>query len=204
MAATIYTIGHSNRDVQDFLALLLEHGLTAIADVRSQPYSHVNPQFNRESLAEFLGKHGIAYVFLGEELGARPRDTSCYIDGKVQYDRLARTKLFEQGLNRIERGAMRYQLALMCAEKEPLACHRSILVSRHLVRRGFQVSHIIDSRMAEDHAASLARLLESLGIDGVDMFNTRDELVELAYEKQAAKIAFSREYPDGTRRRESA
>jgi uncharacterized protein (DUF488 family) len=204
MQRTVFTIGHSNRTSDEFLALLLENELTAVADVRSQPYSRVNPQFNRESLAEFLAKHQIAYVFLGEELGARSRDPSCYVDGKVQYDALARTRLFEQGLDRVEKGTLRYRLALMCAEKEPLACHRFILVARHLARRGFQLKHIIDPGVVEDHEASVARLLAVLRMDSPHMFNTRDELVKLAYERQAAKIAFSQEEPVEAAKRESA
>jgi uncharacterized protein (DUF488 family) len=204
MKETIFTIGHSNRALPEFLALLVENELTAVADVRSQPYSRMNPQFNRESLAEFLGKHEIAYVFLGEELGARSRDPACYVDGKVQYDALAQTKLFEHGLDRVEKGALRYRLALMCAEKEPLACHRFILVARHLARRGFQVRHIIDSHVVEDHEASVARLLVQLRMDSMHLFGNQDDLVKLAYERQAAKIAFSQEETVEAAKRESA
>jgi uncharacterized protein (DUF488 family) len=204
MKETIFTIGHSNRALPEFLALLVENELTAVADVRSQPYSRMNPQFNRESLAEFLGKHEIAYVFLGEELGARSRDPACYVDGKVQYDALAQTKLFEHGLDRVEKGALRYRLALMCAEKEPLACHRFILVARHLARRGFQVRHIIDSHVVEDHEASVARLLVQLRMDSMHLFGNQDDLVKLAYERQAAKIAFSQEETVEAVKRESA
>ena len=204
MSETIYTIGHSNRTAEEFLALLVENELTAVADVRSQPYSRMNPQFNRESLAEFLGKHEIAYVFLGEELGARSRDPACYVDGKVQYDALARTKLFEHGLDRVEKGTLRYRLALMCAEKEPLACHRFILVARHLARRGFQLRHIIDPGVVEDHEASVARLLVELRMDSMHLFGTQDDLVELAYERQAARIAFTQQETVEAAKRESA
>jgi uncharacterized protein (DUF488 family) len=204
MKGTIFTIGHSTRTLQEFFALLVENELTAVADVRSQPYSRVNPQFNREPLAEFLAEHQIAYVFLGEELGARSRDPSCYADGKVQYDVLARTKLFEHGLDRVEKGTIRYRLALMCAEKEPLACHRFILVARHLARRGFQLRHIIDPGVVEDHEASITRLLVELRMDSMHLFGTQDDLVELAYERQAAKIAFSQEETVEAAKRESA
>ena len=129
---TVFTVGHSTHALDDFLALLLRHGITAIADVRSSPYSRMNPQFNRETLHAALKGAGIAYVFLGAELGARSRDPDCYEDGKVQYDRLARTAAFQRGLARVQQGAAQYRLALMCAEKEPLDCHRTILVARHL------------------------------------------------------------------------
>jgi uncharacterized protein (DUF488 family) len=204
MNETIFTVGHSTRTLQEFLALLVENELTAVADVRSQPYSRVNPQFNREPLAEFLANHKIAYVFLGEELGARSRDPACYVDGKVQYDALAQTKLFERGLDRVEKGTLRYRLALMCAEKEPLACHRFILVARHLARRGFQLRHIIDPGVVEDHEASIARLLAELRMDSMHLFGTQDDLVDLAYERQAARIAFSQEETVEAAKRESA
>ncbi len=203
MSAIVYTIGHSNRELEDFLSLLLERKVTAVADVRSQPYSRVNPQFNRESLAKSLARHEIAYVFLGEELGARTSDPGCYVGGKVQYEILARTKLFQSGLDRIERGALKYELTLMCAEKEPLLCHRSILVARHLIQRGLQIRHIIDGTLVEDHDSSIERLLSMLRIDNAHMFK-RDDLVALAYEWQGSKIAYARDESPEANQRESA
>lgn len=89
----VYTVGHSNHAEQAFVELLLGNGITAIADVRSSPYSRFNPHFNRESLIATLRNVGIAYVFLGAELGARSEDCACYDNGKIQYDRLAQTEL---------------------------------------------------------------------------------------------------------------
>src|SRR5271169_2675230 len=127
MAQTIFTIGHSTHTQEYFISLLSRHGITALCDVRSKPYSRVNPQFNREELQRVLREHGITYVFLGTELGARSDDPTCYENGKVQYDRLAHTELFRQGLDRVQEGVRKYRIALMCAEKEPLECHRTIL-----------------------------------------------------------------------------
>jgi uncharacterized protein (DUF488 family) len=92
----------------------------------------------------------------------------------------------------------------MCAEKEPLACHRFILVARHLARRGFQLRHIIDPGVVEDHEASVTRLLVELRMDSMHLFGTQDDLVGLAYERQAARIAFSQEEPVEAAKRESA
>ena len=103
MSATgnsIFTIGHSTHSAEAFLTLLLQHGVEAVADVRSSPFSRFNPQFNREALEAFLKENGIRYAFLGKELGARSEDRSCYIDGRVQYGRLAQTALFQSGLDR--------------------------------------------------------------------------------------------------------
>src|SRR5690348_7620224 len=142
--AIVYTIGHSTQPLERFIELLRQHGVTALADVRSRPYSRMNSQFNREDLKDALREHGIAYVFLGKELGARCEDRSCYQNGKVQYSRLAQTKLFEEGLDRVREGANKYCIAMMCAEKEPLECHRTILVSRYLDAMGLQVRHILN------------------------------------------------------------
>ena len=93
-------------------------------------------QFNRETLKQHLRRAGIAYVFLGKELGARSEDPSCYVNGKVQYELPAETDLFRQGVDRVRIGMHKYRLVLMCAEKDPLDCHRTILVARHVFALG--------------------------------------------------------------------
>ncbi len=132
----IFTVGHSTHSAELFLALLRQHQVVAVADVRSSPFSQFNPQFNREPLEQCLKANGIRYVFLGKELGARSEDRSCYLDGRVQYGRLAQTPLFQSGLDRVLQGAAKYRVALMCAEKEPLECHRTLLVAKALAERG--------------------------------------------------------------------
>src|SRR3954454_7052667 len=153
MSGIVYTIGHSNGTVERLLELLRAHAITAVADVRSRPYSRFNPQFNREALASELKKCGLEYVFLGQELGARSDDPTCYRGGRAQYSLMAKTTVFEQGIQRLYAGMERFQVALMCAEKEPLACHRSILISRALEERGIRVKHILEDGSVEDHQA---------------------------------------------------
>src|SRR5437870_5320444 len=97
----VLTIGHSTHSMDAFIALLRQHGVTALADVRSAPFSRFNPQFNKEALKHSLKAHGIKYVFLGRELGARSPDRACYENGRVQYARLARTESFHAGLDRV-------------------------------------------------------------------------------------------------------
>lgn len=193
MQHTIFTIGHSTHSLQHFLGLLDAHHVTALCDVRSKPYSRTNPQFNREDLKAALGDRGIAYVFLGRELGARSEDPCCYDGGKVQYDRLASTRLFKDGLDRIGEGARTYRIALMCAEKEPLECHRTILVARHLQALGFAVSHIHANGLLESHDDAIVRLCQSLGLPDHDMFRTHSEILDDAYRLQGARIAYDRE-----------
>ena len=122
MIIRFYTIGHSNHSIGQFIGLLRQHGITAIMDVRSAPYSRYHPQYNKDTLADSLEKEGINYVFLGKELGARPDDPTCYENGRVDFGRLAERKEFKSGLERVLQGCEKYRIALMCAEKEPLGC----------------------------------------------------------------------------------
>jgi uncharacterized protein (DUF488 family) len=185
----IYTIGHSTHPQDRFIGLLRQHGITALCDVRSRPYSRMNPQFNREELKRLLEEHGIAYVFLGKELGARSEDPACYENGKVQYDRLAQTDLFRQGLDRVWKGTKDYRIALMCAEKEPLECHRAILVARHLALLGIDVRHIHADGRLEGHEAAVNRLRQLFRLQEEDLFRSREEMLAEAYQRQEDRIA---------------
>src|SRR6266404_783700 len=102
----VLTIGHSTHPLEAFLSLLKKHGVTALADVRSAPYSRFSAQFDKDELERSLKAHVIKYAFLGRELGARSADRSCYEGGRVQYARLARTELFRKGVDRVLRGMM--------------------------------------------------------------------------------------------------
>jgi len=192
MNETLYTVGHSNRPLKEFLDALKAHGITAIVDVRSQPYSKMNPQFDRESLTASLKAEGITYVFLGKELGARSQSPSCYEDGKVQFDRLARTAIFKDGLERVYQGMKQFRVALMCAEKEPLACHRTILVARELSLQGVPIRHILSATESEDHAQTTERLLYELDMNEANLFMGKTELIADAYRRQAQRIAYER------------
>ena len=191
MADTLYTIGHSTHTAQRVIDLLQLHNVTAVADVRSRPYSRINPQFNRESFSEKLKAVGIRYAFLGRELGARPQDSCCYSEGKVQYDLLARTDFFKAGLKRVSQGMTTHRVALMCAEKDPLTCHRAILVCRHLVSRGVDVNHILEEGRLETHEQALSRLLIEHRLAGCDLFKSPEEIIEEAYFERGKQIAYA-------------
>jgi len=187
----IYTVGHSNHPIERFLGLLQPHGITAVADVRSTPYSRFNPQFRREKLQAALADVGIQYVFLGEELGARSQDPACYdSEGRVSYAKLARTELFRKGIERLKAGMETHRISLMCAEREPLECHRTILVTRELVREGIAVTHILGDGSLEPHEHALQRLAATLHLGGSDLFSDSADLIEQAYDLQAARIAY--------------
>jgi uncharacterized protein (DUF488 family) len=187
---SIFTIGHSTHPIEQFLALLREHGITALCDVRSQPYSRFNPHFNREELKQSLAACGVKYIFLGKELGARSEDPACYERGKVRYDRLARTELFQQGVNRVRDGMREYRIALMCAEKEPLECHRTLLVARHLAAVGLPVEHIHADGHLESHSDVESRLTLMHNLHEPDLFRSPEELLAEAYWRQEAGIAY--------------
>ncbi|MEJ1961895.1 MAG: DUF488 domain-containing protein [Gammaproteobacteria bacterium] len=187
----IYTIGHSNHMIERFLDLLSFHQITVLADVRSTPYSRRNPQFNREKLKQALAEREIGYVALGEELGARSKDRACYRDGKVVYARLAATPLFREGLRRLKSEASEHRVAIMCAEKEPLDCHRTILVARWLVAEGVAVGHILATGALETHAEVMARLRRRVKVSGSDMFRSEGEIDDAAYELQEERIAYT-------------
>ena len=194
MPATIYTIGHSIHKVETFLALLEQHSIGVVADVRSAPFSRRHPQFSRGNLTASLAGAGIEYQFFGKELGARSEDASCYEGGKVQYERLAETDLFRQGIARLlELASGSQRVALLCAEKEPLQCHRTILVSRRLARLGVAVAHILATGELESHAAAMLRLVELLKLPAVDLFRTEADVIEEAYRLQGQRIAYARE-----------
>ncbi|HNT75228.1 MAG TPA: DUF488 domain-containing protein [Anaerolineae bacterium] len=140
----IYTIGHSDHSIEAFIELLHQHGITLLADVRSQPYSRWTPQFNREELAPALQKAGIAYQSMGDNLGGRPADRALYDPGEERpnYERLAETSTYQAGLARLLDLARGAQVAIMCSEGDFHHCHRHLLITQTLLARGVEVRHI--------------------------------------------------------------
>ena len=185
------TIGHSTHVLEAFVALLRRHHVAKVADVRSAPYSRFNPQFNREALARNLTACGIEYVFLGLELGGRSDDPSCYENGRIRYDRVAATPPFRQGLDRVVQDAGGRPAALMCAEKEPLDCHRTLLVAQALKARGVPVEHILADGGLETHAAAMERLLALHGgTQQGELFASPDGRIEWAVARQTERIGY--------------
>lgn len=190
MTTTIYTIGHSTLPIEAFIALLQRHSIDVVSDVRSSPRSRHNPQFNIDELKPALRNSGIKYVFLGKELGARSDNPACYKDNQVQYDILSQTPEFRSGIERVRTGADRYRIALMCAEKDPLECHRTILVARELEREGFAISHILPSGEVETHEHAVNRLIDNLGLRKQELLADVTDVEADAYATQASRIAY--------------
>ena len=189
----VYTVGHSTHPLEHFFSLLRAHGITAICDVRSTPYSRLNPQYNREALKYVLKERGFTYVFLGVELGARSDDRACLESGRIRYELVSRTELFRAGIKRVREGTKQFRVALLCAEKEPMECHRSILVSRHLEKSGLEVRHIHANGGWESQAALMQRVLLDLKLPPEDLFRSPAEMVEHAYELQGARLCYAPE-----------
>ncbi|MFI8881010.1 MULTISPECIES: DUF488 domain-containing protein [unclassified Streptomyces] len=175
------------------MSLLQKHGITAIADVRSLPASRFTPQFNRHAVERALQEVDIKYVFLGKELGARTEDLTCYVDGRVRYDRLARTSDFDSGIKRLRRGSQSERIAVMCTEQEPLDCHRCVLIARVLERDEIRVEHIHGDGHVEDHESAMRRLMTNFGLDQEDLFRTPVERLQEALDRQEQRIAYVNE-----------
>lgn len=190
----VFTIGHSLHEIEAFIQLLRRHGIEAVADVRSSPYSKRLPHFSKVEFQRSLKAAGIQYVFLGQELGARRSERDCYVEGLALYERIAKLPAFSEGIERIQAGAERMRLCLMCAEKDPITCHRTILVSRELVQRGLYVQHILENSSIETQEDAEKRMMLEEGfVPGqLDIFGGGDDSASLAlaYEKRGLKIAY--------------
>lgn len=139
----VYTIGHGTRPAATLLALLNQYGIRYLADIRSKPFSRYNPQYNREALKTFLEDNGITYVFMGDTLGGRPPDISCYTNGRVDYNLVKDKIFFTSGIDRLVTAYQKQiPIAIMCSEANPAHCHRSKLIAPVLLEKSVLVQHI--------------------------------------------------------------
>jgi uncharacterized protein (DUF488 family) len=199
MSFDLFTIGHSNIPIDRFVALLRQAGVTAIADVRSVPASRRFPWFSKNNLAKRLAADGIDYTPMGDVLGGRPRDERLYCDGIADYEAMAREPHYLDGLARLTAEAVRSRICLMCAEREPLKCHRCLLVARSLAERGVAVGHILHNGAIEAHTKTERRLLALTGED-CDLFTPgQRERLAAAYRQQVRAAAYRRPANSGKR-----
>ena len=185
----LYTIGHSSHPIGLFLNLLKDAAVSLVFDVRSIPYSRRNPQFNQKALAGRLADEGIAYIFSGKELGAKSPSPDCYVNGKVSYELIAARPEFTQGLDRIIGKAVEARPALLCAEEDPLTCHRTMLICRHLRKQVDDILHIRGDGSIETNAVFERRLLRVTGLAEADLFETETDSVERAYGLQGQRMS---------------
>lgn len=201
---SVYTVGHSNHPLGHVVRLLKSHDIDVVGDVRSHPHSRHVPQFNREPFARSLRQHHVKYVHLGDQLGGRSDDPGCYVDGRICYERLSRTEAFRRGLARLVEGSKRYRIALLCAEADPLDCHRTLLVAPRLVAEGIEVVHILANGGLEPHAQAMDRLLAMLEFHpDEDLFRNamrKEDLIDEAVKTQASRVGYLRKIRTGVPR----
>lgn len=166
----LYSIGHGNRKLEDFLGLLKNYGIEYLIDVRSQPYSKFNPQYNQNEIRFYLESNGIKYIFMGDELGGRPKDTSCYdADGKVSYDILKTKQFFQHGIGRLKTAYSKdVNVVIMCSESKPCECHRSKLIGRALNVDEILIKHIDENGRLKDQITVINEL--NKGLSDIDLF----------------------------------
>ncbi|MGJ5070815.1 DUF488 domain-containing protein [Bradyrhizobium oligotrophicum] len=186
----IWTIGHSNHSYEQFLNLLRQADITAVADVRSSPFSRHQSQFNKDILRRELRLDKIDYAFLGDELGGRPKRDDLYCEGVADYEKMAKTPDFKQGLERVIKGCAKYRIALLCSEHDPIDCHRCLLVGRALSARGFAINHILFDGKQKTQTDIEAELLRASKSNRADFFP--EEQMASAYRDRAKKVAFSK------------
>ena len=194
----IYTFGHSNHTIDYFNELLGAHGINCVIDVRSIPASTYNPQFNKESLSNYLKNNNITYLHFGDEFGARHTEKDLLDEaGKVDFDKVRKSDKFLAGIERLKGGLSKgFTVALMCSEAEPFDCHRFSLISYYLVRNGFIVRHILkDSTLIENSELEI-RLLKKYDkkIPKPTLFDpvilTETEKLNLAYRFRNMEVAY--------------
>jgi uncharacterized protein (DUF488 family) len=190
-ACDLMTIGHSNLPADRFITLLRDSKASAVIDVRSVPFSRWCPWFSSKPLATGLAAGGLAYLQLGEELGGRPRDPQLYRNGIADYEAMARRPEFRAGLDRIIDETRRHRVCLLCSEREPLDCHRCLLVGRALAERGVTPGHIRADGTIEPHAVTEQRLLKLAGGEA-DLFGDPAARLADAYRQRARRVAARR------------
>jgi uncharacterized protein (DUF488 family) len=187
----IFTVGHSTQPVDHLLEVLARHSIQAVVDVRSSPYSGRLPWFNKEALIESLSQSSIKYIFMGRELGGRGDGPGVFgADGRVRYDKIVATDSYNRAIQRVIDGSSRMRVVLLCSEKDPINCHRALMVSRSLNDVGVLVQHILADGSLETHKEFEVRLRDRSSGNQLDLLTSEDELLDQAYESQASRVAF--------------
>lgn len=188
----LYTIGYAPHSPEEFIEVLRRHGITAVADVRSSPWSSYRREFGKKRLERWLPGAGVLYVWLGGSLGPRYEDESVMVDGRADYERIAEHPRFKAGLERLRAGMLKFTLALMCAEKDPLNCHRAVLVARNM-KRSAEVRHILADGRLEAQADFERRLVERYSLDQHGLPGVEEPLtLEEAYGRRGAEMGWRR------------
>lgn len=193
MPGSIFTLGHSTLAAASFADLCHRAGITAIADVRSVPYSRRASQHNRESIEEYAPKSGIAYVYLGHLLGGRPARPSLFLpSGRADYRSMRSSPEFLEGMGRLRKGLDKFNIGLMCGEEDPITCHRALLIAPVLAALGLSPLHLRKGGRLETQTEFEDRVMEATGAGSMqgNLFESRESLVDQAIEAMADRHAF--------------
>ncbi|MEL1135054.1 DUF488 domain-containing protein [Desulfitobacterium sp. THU1] len=200
---TVYTIGHSTHSHEQLLKLLKEKDINCVVDVRSVPYSRYANLYNREVLKAFLNTNKIIYLFMGKELGARQASPLLYTpEGYLDFEKTSKSDVFRSGIKRVLVGLEKnYIIALMCTEKDPIDCHRAILVGKELKEVGCSVRHILEDGKIETQEELEMRMINTCFPDWrqlslfaeQDSILQKDELIIKAYRQKNTEIGYKQE-----------
>lgn len=192
---SLYTIGYSSFVIEDFIAILKKKSIGAVVDVRSSPYSTRFEAYNITNIKDSLNNSAIFYLFLGDELGARPKDHSLYTNNVADFSKMAKSNIFVDGCKRIRDGLDKFSICLMCAEKDPATCHRTILVANAF--RNFypeiNIFHIHSSSKIEPQEKLDRRIMAMYDLEQEHFFKNFEERLKEAYSLREKAIAYSDE-----------
>ena len=171
----IYTIGYGSRSIEELIELLHAHQIAYLIDVRSAPYSRYKPEFSKAPLANKMEQHGIRYVFMGDTLGGRPDDETCYVNGQVDYEKVKATESYQHGIERLRTAfSQQHAIVLMCSEGKPEECHRCKLIGATLTHENITVMHIDENGEQLTQAQVVERLTGGqLSMFGDETFHSR-------------------------------
>ncbi|MET1257197.1 DUF488 family protein [Aliikangiella maris] len=192
MSSTIYTIGYATKPINIFIEQLKKYAINIVIDVRSVPFSKAFSDYHQHHIKQHLNNHQIKYVDFGELLGPRSKDSQHYNEHyQVQFDRLMQSAKFNQGIERLKNGLTKgFNIALMCAEKDPSHCHRSLLIGYYLIRHSdINIAHILHNGQIESEQNLEQRLMHDNAIIP-DMFSSHTDCLQRAYNIQKEKMAY--------------
>ncbi|WP_276132321.1 DUF488 family protein [Polluticoccus soli] len=138
----IYSIGYGNRNNAHFLSLLEQFNIQILIDIRTNPVSRFQPNYSKKRLEDYLSQNGVKYVFMGAELGGKPKDQSLYLNGKLSYDLVDKSPDYKTGIQKLIQLSEDVNTCIMCCELKPRECHRASMVGRTLLQLGTDVIHI--------------------------------------------------------------
>lgn len=197
MVNTVFTIGYSGFQINDFIKTLKSKSVSLVIDVRSLPYSQYYADYNKENLSKILDGNKIYYRNYALEFGARQEERSYYPNGYLDFDMFSKSEAFLSGVDKLKESMQQdYTFALMCSEKDPTMCHRSILVARAFYIFGYNVVHLLPNGKTLTQVDVEKRLLNKFFPDRgqINMFAkslSTQEYIDEAYKKQNAIIGYS-------------